>query len=144
MTQNFFSMAFEGVAGRDCEMRYQGNGKPIASFSVAVNSDYKNDAGELIKRMAWIRVTVFGKLAELCNQYVKKGGRVIVSDCRLNPDPATGGPKVWQANNGANKASYEVTAQTVRFLSSRDEAQAAPAGGFAGAPSTEDDSEYPF
>ena len=133
MTQNYFNMAFEGVAGQDCEMRYQDNGNAIASFSVAVNSDYNSKAGELIKRMAWIRVTVFGKLAELCNQYVKKGGRVIVSDCRLNSDPATGGPKVWQAKDGTQKSSYEVTSNNVRFLSSRDEQQTA--GDFGGAPS---------
>ena len=140
MTQNFFNLSFEGVAGKDCEMRYQPSGDPIASFSVAVNDDYNNKSGELIKRMAWIRVTVFGKLAELCNQYVKKGTRVIVYDCQLNPDPATGGPKVWNAKDGTPCASYEVKANRVRFLSSRDEGQGQPAGEFVGAP----DDDIPF
>ena len=66
------------------------------------------------------RITTWGKQAEVCNQYVKKGMKVLV-DGRLTPDKATGGPRVWQRNDGSPAASFEVTAGTVRFLSSRQE-----------------------
>ena len=66
-------------------------------------------------------MTTWGKQAEICNQYVKKGSKVLVEG-RLEADPETGSPRVWKSQDGSSKASFEVTANTVRFLSSRDEA----------------------
>ena len=134
-----------GRVGRDAEMRYTPSGQPVTSFSVATSRQYTNNAGETIKETVWFRVTTWGKQAEVCNQYLKKGGKVLVEG-RLTPDGATGGPRVWTAQDGTPRASFEVTANTVRFLSSRGEGGgdgpgAAPGdmggGSFVGAP--EDD-----
>lgn len=54
----------------------------------------------------------------------EKGSKVLVEG-RLNPDPDTGGPRLWERQDGTSAASYEVTANVVRFLSSRAEDEAA-------------------
>jgi len=107
-----------GNLGRDPEMRYTPSGQAVTSFSVAVNESYTNANGEKIKKTVWFRITAWGKQAEICNQYLKKGQMVLV-DGRMSADPATGGPKVWTKQDGSTGSSFEVTASTVRFLSTR-------------------------
>jgi len=109
-----------GNVGKDPEMRYTPSGQAVTSFSVATNREYTTGNGEKVKETIWFRVTTWGKQAEVCNQYVKKGMKVLV-DGRLTPDKATGGPRVWTKNDGSAGASFEVTAGTVRFLSARGE-----------------------
>ena len=106
-----------GNLGRDPEMRYLPKGTAVTSFSIAVNKEYTSASGEKVKETIWIRVSTFGKHAEVCNQYLKKGSRVLVVG-ELQPDKATGNPKVWTSKDGTPSASFDVTANTVRFLSS--------------------------
>jgi single-strand DNA-binding protein len=73
-----------------------------------------------VKETVWFRVSTWDKIAEVCNQYLKKGSKVLVEG-RFNPDPETGGPKLWTRQDGTAAASYEITAGTVRFLSTRAE-----------------------
>jgi single-strand DNA-binding protein len=110
-----------GNLGRDPEMRYTPNGQAVTSFPVATNRQYTASNGESVKETIWFRISVWGKQAESCNQYLKKGSKVLVEG-RLTPDPKTGGPKVWEGQNGPG-ASYEITANTVRFLSTRGESE---------------------
>jgi len=114
-----------GNVGRDAEMRYTPSGAAVASFSVATNRQYTASSGEQVKETIWFRISAWGKQAEVCNQYVKKGMKVLVEG-RLTADQNTGGPRVWTGNDGAARASFEVTAGTVRFLSSRGEYEATP------------------
>lgn len=114
----FQTLIFVGFVGRDAELRYTSEGQAVTSFSVATNRMYQAN-GENKKETTWFRVSTWGKLAETCNKYVKKGMKVLVEG-RLNPDPNTGGPRVWDSN-GTSKSSFEVTAYTVRFLSSNNE-----------------------
>jgi single-strand DNA-binding protein len=106
-----------GNVGRDAEMRYTPSGQAVTSFSVAANRFYTTGNGEQEKETAWFRVTTWGKQAEVCNQYVKKGMLVLVEG-RLTPDKGTGGPRVW---GDPPKASFEVSAGTVQFLPSRND-----------------------
>jgi single-strand DNA-binding protein len=136
-----------GNVGRDPEMRYTPGGQAVTSFSVATNRQYTNNNGETVKETIWFRVSAWGKTGEVCNQYLKKGSKVLVEG-RLTADPATGGPRVWTSQDGSTRASFEVSAQTVRFLSSRNEA-AEP--GMGGAPGTDeamapagDEGDIPF
>lgn len=99
-----------GNLGRDPEMRFTADGKPVTSFSMATSRKYKEK-----EETAWFRITVFGVQAEHCNQYLKKGSKVLVEG-RLNPD-SNGGPRVYQKKDGTWGASYDVTALEVRFLS---------------------------
>ena len=116
----FHTVILVGNLGRDPEMRYTPSGQAVTNFSVAVNDDYTSSSGERVKRTIWVRVSTWGKQAENCNQYLKKGSKVLVEG-RLTVDQATGGPRVWTGQDGQTRASYEVSASTVRFLSSRGE-----------------------
>jgi len=117
-----------GNLGNDPEMRYTPNGQAVTNLSIATNRQYTANSGEKIKETTWFRVSVWGKQAEACNTYLKKGSKVLVEG-RMTADSATGGPRIWTANDGSSRASFEVTAQTVRFLSTRSEDQAAGGGG---------------
>ncbi len=126
----FQTIILAGNLGRDPEMRYTPSGQAVTSFSVATNRQWTNNNGETVKETIWFRVSAWGKLAETCNQYLKKGSKVLVEG-RLTADTNTGGPRIWNGQDGAPRASFEVSAQTVRFLSSRADAPEAGAGGAA-------------
>ena len=115
-----------GNLGREPEMRYTPAGEPVTAFSVATSRKY----GEK-DETTWFRVSVWGKQAESCNQYLHKGSKVLVEG-RLRPDES-GSPKVFQRKDGTWGASYEVTAETVRFLTPKGEENGAAV-----------DEEYPF
>jgi single-strand DNA-binding protein len=136
----YHTLILVGNVGRDPEMRYTPSGQPVTSFSVATNRQYTSNNGEQVKETVWFRVTTWGKQAETCNQYVKKGSKVLVEG-RLTPDASSGGPRIWTDQSGNPRASFEVTASTVRFLSSRGESSSGGEGGeagFVGAPSEDD------
>jgi single-strand DNA-binding protein len=109
-----------GNVGKDPEMRYMPDGKAVTSFSVATNRQYTSSNGEQVKETIWFRVATWGKTAEVCNQYVKKGSKVLVEG-RLTADKNTGGPKIWTRQDGTTGASFEISASSVRFLSARGE-----------------------
>jgi single-strand DNA-binding protein len=139
---SYHTVIFVGNLGRDPEMRYTPSGQAVTDFSVAVNDNYTSSSGEKVKRTIWIRVSTWGKQAETCNQYLKKGKKVLVEG-RLVTDPNTGGPRIWERNDGTKTASFEVSAQTVRFLSQRGEDEGSGAG--MGEPGSQaEDEEIPF
>jgi single-strand DNA-binding protein len=123
----FHTLIIVGNVGRDPEMRYTPSGQAVTSFSVASNRKYTSSNGEQVNETIWFRVSAWGKQAEVCNQFLKKGSRVLIEG-RLTPDRATGGPRLWQKQDGTSAASFEVTAQTVRFLTTRAESEGGPAG----------------
>ena len=105
-----------GNLGGDPEMRYMQDGTPVTSFSVATNRNWTNSDGSQGEETVWFRVSAWRRLGEICNQYLSKGRQVYVEG-RLTPDKGTGGPRVWTANDGTPRASFELTAQEVKFLS---------------------------
>lgn len=119
------SITVIGRLGRDPEMRYLPNGDPVTSFSIATDRAYKGKDGQLVKETTWFRVSVFGKSAESTNQYLSKGKMVLVEG-RLRVDPKTGGPQTFTRQDGTVGASFEITANTIRFLSPKDEGGAPP------------------
>jgi len=96
----FHTLIFVGNVGRDPEMRYTPAGQAVTSFSVACNRQYTTNNGETIKETIWFRVSAWGKQAEICNQYLKKGSKVLVEG-RLTPDKETGGPRIWNGQDGS-------------------------------------------
>jgi single-strand DNA-binding protein len=116
----FQTILIAGNCGADPQLKYLPNGNPVASFSVAVNRKYTGSDGTLVKETLWTRVSVFGKQAENCAQYLRKGSGVLVEG-RLSPDKQTGGPRVFTRPDGSTGAAYEIIANTVRFLSGRDD-----------------------
>jgi len=118
----YHTIIIVGNLGKDPEMRYTPGGQAVTNFNVAVNDNYTNRSGERVERTIWIRVSAWGKLAETCNQYLKKGRKVLVEG-RLVADASTGGPRVYTRQDGTSGSTFEVSASTVRFLSSKGEAE---------------------
>lgn len=136
----FHKVILVGNLGRDPEMRYTPGGQAVTNLSVATNRTYTDNSGNQVKQTVWFRVAVWGKQAESCNQYLRKGRQVLVEG-RLTGDD-NGNPRIWTAQDGTPRASFEVNAETVRFLGgARDEgagfgAEEPEAGG---SPGGEDD-----
>jgi single-strand DNA-binding protein len=134
----FHRVIVVGNLGRDPEMRYTPSGQAVTNLSVASNHVYTDSSGNQVKQTVWFRVAVWGKQAESCHQYLRKGRQVLVEG-RLAADD-NGNPRIWNRQDGTPAASFELNAQTVRFLGGRDE------GGFgaeegeapAGGPTEED------
>jgi single-strand DNA-binding protein len=103
-----------GNLGRDPELRFTPGGDPVTTFSVATSRRY----GEK-DETTWFRVSVLGKQAETCNQYLHKGSKVLVEGA-LKAD-AQGNPRTYERKDGTWSASYEITAETVRFLTPKGE-----------------------
>ena len=116
---SFHTIIIVGNLGKDPEMRYTPSGQPVTSFSLASGRSYTNNAGEKVDETVWFRVTAWGKLAETCSQYLRKG-RMVLVEGRLVPDK-NGGPRIWTKQDGTAGASFEVNATTVRFLGGRGE-----------------------
>jgi single-strand DNA-binding protein len=112
-----------GNLGRDPELRYTPNGRPVASFTVAVNQSQKNQqTGEWIESTDWFRVSVWGDRGERVAEQLRKGSRVFV-DGRFRT-------REYEANDGQKRMSLDITADTVLGLDKREAAE----GTFAGAP----------
>ena len=105
-----------GNLGNDPELRYTPQGDAVTSLNVATNRRWTGGDGQPVEETTWFRVSVWGKQAEACNQYLSKGRQVLVEG-RLTPDRATGGPRLWTDNDGNARASFEVRALSVQFLS---------------------------
>lgn len=117
-----------GNLGNDPEMRYTPSGVPVTSFNLAVNKSWVSADGQRQDKTLWFRVTAWRKLAETTSQYLTKGRQVIVVGEIEEARP-------WTDRDGNQRASLEVTAQTIKFLGSRSDSggdnsysQAAPAG----------------
>ena len=113
-----------GNLGRDPELRYTPNGRPVASFTVAVNQSTKNQqSGEWIESTDWFRVSIWGERGERAAENLRKGSRVFV-DGRFRA-------REYEANDGQKRMSLDITADTVLGL---DKREAGPEGTFSGAP----------
>ncbi len=112
MYQKFVAV---GNLGGDPEMRFTQTGTAVTNFSLATNRKWTGNDGETHEETTWIRVSTWGKLAEVCNQYLTKGKQVLVEG-RLNSDPETGGPRIWTDSQGNARASWEINAYEVKFL----------------------------
>ena len=98
-----------GNLTRDPELRYIPSGQAVASFTVAVNRVYNSQAGEKKEEVSFIRVVVWARMAENCNEYLKKGSPVFVEG-RLQS-------RSWDAPDGTKRSTIEVVALNVQFLS---------------------------
>jgi single-strand DNA-binding protein len=114
-----------GRLGRDPETRYTGGGQAVANFSVATDETYKDRNGERQKRTEWHKIVVWGKQAEIAQQYLKKGSLIFIEG-RIQS-------REWQDKEGQKRTSFEIVANNFRMLGGRPEgAAAASAGGGVG------------
>ena len=117
-----------GNVGRDPEVRTTPSGQQVAKFSLATSENFTSRAGEKQERTEWHNIVVWGKLADLCKQYVSKGRQIYVEG-RLQTSS-------WNDQQGNKKYRTEVVAQTVQFLGRPGDRQALPEQG-PGAPETD-------
>ena len=117
---SYQNLVIVGRLGRDPELRYTPSGQAVASFSVATDRKYTTGDGQQVSETTWFRISVWGKQAESCNQYLSKG-RLVLVEGRLTPDKETGSPKIWTRQDGTPGTSFEVNANVVRFLGGRNE-----------------------
>ena len=115
-----------GNLTRDPEMRYLPSGQAVTTFSIAVNRSYVAQTGEKKEDVSYVRIVTWTKLAEICNEYLKKGRQVFVEG-RLQS-------RSWEAQDGSKRSTMEVVAQNVQFLSPRG------SGSDEGSPMMEEDS----
>src|SRR6266700_5949145 len=122
-----------GRLGRDPETRFTGGGQAVANFSVATDDTYKDKAGDRQKRTEWHKIVLWGKQAEIAQQYLKKGSQIFLEG-RIQS-------REWQDKEGQKRTSFEIVANNFRMLGSRAESAAAGSGGGATSRSSGDDSE---
>jgi single-strand DNA-binding protein len=113
-----------GRLGRDPETRFTSSGQAVANFTMATDETYKDKSGQRQKHTEWHRITMWGKLAEIAQQYLKKGTLVYIEG-RLQT-------RQWEdKRDGQKRTSTDIVANVMRMLSSR--AEGAAAGVSAGA-----------
>jgi len=136
----FHRVTIIGFVGMDPQMRYTPDGTPVCNFSVATRQVVSKERvadcpagwkdslnGKNWELTTWFRVTCWRKLAEAVNQYLAKGAQVFVEG-ELKGDAVDGSqnPRIWQGNDGEHRASFEVTARTVKFMGRREGNGGAP------------------
>jgi len=98
-----------GNLGRDPEVRRSQSGNAVANFTLATNESWNNKDGQKEERTEWHRVVVFGKLAEICGQYLQKGKQVYIEG-RLQT-------RSWEDRDGNKRYTTEVVASNMVMLS---------------------------
>jgi len=101
-----------GNLGRDPEVRYTPDGAAVANFSIATSEQWKDKAtGEKKERTEWHRIVAFGKLGEICGEYLSKGKQVYIEG-RLQT-------RSWE-KDGVTRYTTEIVASDVQFLGAKD------------------------
>lgn len=119
-----------GRLGRDPETRYTSSGQAVCNFTMATDESFKSRSGEKQQRTEWHRIVMWGKLAEIAQQYLKKGQLVYIEG-RLQT-------RQWDdKRDGSKKTTTEIVANSMKMLGGRGEGAAAGAsaggGSMAGA-----------
>ncbi len=116
-----------GRLGRDPETRYTSGGQAVCNFSIATDSTYKDRNGERQKRTEWHRIVLWGKLAEIAQQYLKKGQLVYIEG-RLQT-------REWEdKRDGQKRSTTEIVGSEMRMLTSRAEGAAGAGAGASSGP----------
>jgi len=102
-----------GRLGRDPESRYTGSGQQVCNFTLATDETFKDRSGERQKRTEWHRVVMWGRLAEIAQQYLKRGSLVYLEG-RLQT-------RQWDDRSGNKRSTTEINANVMKMLGSRAE-----------------------
>ena len=107
-----------GNLGSDPELRYTPSGRAVANFSLATSEQWTNKDGEKEEKTEWHRIVAWGRLGEICGEYLSKGSQVYI-DGRLQT-------RAWEDRDGNKRYTTEIIAQTMQMLggASRKEGEA--------------------
>lgn len=97
-----------GRLGQDPELKYTPGGMAVCNFSIATSESWADKSGQKQERTEWHRVVVWGKLGELCNQYLTKGRQAYIEGSLQT--------RSWDDKNGQKRYTTEVLAKTVQFI----------------------------
>lgn len=100
-----------GNLGKDPEIRYMPSGDAIANLTLATTENWKDKAGEKQEKTEWHRVSMFGRLAEIAGEYLKKGSSVYIEG-KLQT-------RKWQDKEGNDRYTTEIVANEMKMLGSR-------------------------
>jgi single-strand DNA-binding protein len=134
-----------GNLGSDPTTRYTQSGTAVANFNIATTERFNNKSGEREERTEWHRIVAWGKLAEICQQYLKKGKQVYIEG-RLQT-------RSWEDQQGNKRYTTEVVARDMVMLGRVGDTMDVPSGGgyddepqgaATGGGSSSDDDDLPF
>ena len=108
----FNKIILVGNLTRDIEIRNTPNGLTIANTGIATNKKFKNQMGEDKEEVMFIDITFFGRTAEIANQYLKKGSKILV-DGRLKLDQ-------WTDTSGQKRSKHSLVVESMKMLGDRD------------------------
>jgi single-strand DNA-binding protein len=97
-----------GRLGQDPELKYTPGGMAVCNFTLATSESWADKAGQKQERTEWHRVVVWGKLAELCNQYLTKGRQAFIEGSLQT--------RSWDDKSGQKRYTTEIVAKTVQFI----------------------------
>ncbi len=100
-----------GNLGADPEIRYTQSGTQVATFRVATTERWKGQDGQMQENTEWHRVVAWGRLAEICGEYLNKGSKVYIEG-RIQT-------RKWQDQDGNDKYTTEIVAREMKMLSPR-------------------------
>lgn len=98
-----------GNLGADPELRYTQGGTAVCNMRVATNESYKDNSGELVEKTEWHTVVAWGRLAEICGEYLKKGRQVYFEGSLQT--------RQWEDKDGQTRYSTEIKAREMMMLS---------------------------
>jgi single-strand DNA-binding protein len=110
-----------GNLGRDPELRHTPNGQAVVNFTLATSETWTDKSGERVERTEWHRIVVWGKTAEMCNQYLSKG-RTVYVEGRIQT-------REWEDKEGNKRYTTEINANTVNFIGPRSDGGGGGGGG---------------
>lgn len=111
MSRGLNKVMLIGNLGRDPEMRYTPSGRPVTTFSLATSRSWKTSDGERRNETEWFNIVAWGSLAEICNQFLKKGTQVYIEG-RLQT-------RRWEDDGGVKHNTTEVVAKEMVMLGDR-------------------------
>jgi single-strand DNA-binding protein len=104
-----------GNLGRDVEMRYLPSGEAVANLAIATTDKYKNKSGEMVESTEWHKVSFFGRNAEVCGEYLKKGSQVYVEGSIRT--------RKYTDKEGVEKYATEIRGDRMQMLGSKGQGE---------------------
>ncbi|HDS08609.1 MAG TPA: single-stranded DNA-binding protein [Firmicutes bacterium] len=97
-----------GNLTRDPELKFTQSGAAVANFSIAVNRSWRKQNGDKQEETTFVRIITWRKLAEICNEYLKKGSTILVEGRLAN--------RTWTTQDGQKRSTIEVIANNIQFI----------------------------
>jgi|TARA_R110000868_G_scaffold367076_1_gene630035 single-strand DNA-binding protein len=124
-----------GNLGKDPEMRFMPDGKAVCNFSIAISEKYKDKSGESKEVTEWVNVALFGKLAEIAGEYLKKGSKVYVEG-KMKTEK--------YSKDGIDRHTTKIIGEKMEMLNSKSENADTPRAQTKPVETFEMDDDIPF